>query len=64
MRTSLLVTTFMVANSILFNAKKLDIDTKCLLQLCANMEEFFMNSFFDETMVPTQNKTIKYERRS
>jgi hypothetical protein len=44
--------------------KKLDIDTKCLLQLCANTEEFVVNSFFDEAMVLTQNKTIKYERRS
>jgi hypothetical protein len=54
MRTSLLVTTFMVANS----------NAKCLFQLCASMEEFVMNSSFDEVMAPTQNKTIKYERRS
>ncbi len=35
--------------------KKLDIDTKFLLQLCATMEEFVMNSSLDEAMIPTQN---------
>jgi hypothetical protein len=33
--------------------KKLGIDTKCLLQLCASMEILVMNSSLDEAMAPT-----------